>query len=176
MGKAKKKGGRKKKATKANDDEPEYLGTVEPQTAAEKPVLEEQLEADLQTSTQVEKSVHEPQNEGTTQTEEAAGIDGVEEEPEGEIEMSDQDERPTKRKRHRGPTKMKDLAKDPTLRERVDYNLLGDPYGPGSVKLSSYAGTLVREHVPVIIENWKKVGEDIKTVLWKSVQVKLEES
>ena len=39
------------------------------------------------------------------------------------------------------------------------------------MKLSSYVGTLVREHDPVIIENLKHVSQDIKTVLWKSVQV-----
>jgi len=63
-----------------------------------------------------------------------------------------------KSKKHKGPTKMKNIAKDPTAREKVDYNFMGDPYGPGSVKLSSYVGTLVREHVRVIIDNWKHVS------------------
>ncbi|CAE5960313.1 unnamed protein product [Arabidopsis arenosa] len=76
--------------------------------------------------------------------------DGVQDEPEGEVELSE-DHQP-KRKKHRGPTKMKNIAKDPTVREKVDYTLMGDPYGPGSVKLSSYVGTLVRELVHVIIE------------------------
>ena len=60
---------------------------------------------------------------------------------------------------------MKNIAKDPTVRGKVDYNLMGDPYGPGLVKLSSYVGTLVREHGPIIIEYWKHVSQDIKTVL-----------
>jgi len=42
---------------------------------------------------------------------------------------------------------------------------MGDPYGPGLVKFSSYVGTLVREHGPIIIEYWKHVSQDIKTVL-----------
>ena len=53
---------------------------------------------------------------------------------------------------------MKNIAKDRTAREKVDYNFIGDPYGPGSVELSSYVGTLVREHVRVIIDNWKHVS------------------
>ena len=39
------------------------------------------------------------------------------------------------------------------------------------MKLSSYIGSLVREHVPVTIEDWRKIGEERRTVLWKSVQV-----
>ena len=76
-----------------------------------------------------------------------------------------------KRQKHRGPTKMKHIARDPTARERVDFNDMGEPVGQGSVKLSSYLGPLVREHVPVTFEDWRKVSEEIKTVIWKSVQV-----
>ena len=174
MGKQKKKGGkqtRKKKDT-PKDVEPEYLGTIEPE------IYEEVQE----TSTQVEQTIAEPQTSKqlespveVSQTEEIlpAGVtdkpNGEPDEPEGEVELSE-DHQP-KQKKHRGPTKMKNIVKDPTVREKVDYNLMGDPYGPGSVKLSSYVGTLVREHVPVIIEIWKHVSQDIKTVLWKSVQV-----
>ncbi|XP_023636243.1 uncharacterized protein LOC111830038 [Capsella rubella] len=75
-----------------------------------------------------------------------------------------------KSKRQRGPTKMKSIAKDPNAREPVDFTPMGELYGPGSVKLSSYLGPLIREHVPVIIDDWRKIGEDTKTVLWKSVQ------
>lgn len=74
-------------------------------------------------------------------------------------------------KRKRGPTMMKDIAKDPNSRVHVDFTFMGEPYGPGSVKLSSYLGPLVRENVPVTLESWKKLTEDMKTVLWKSVQV-----
>ena len=95
--------------------------------------------------------------------------DGAEGVPEGEVELPSEEERPAKRKKHRGPTKMKNIAKDPTVRERVDYNIMGDPYDPGSVKLSSYVGALVREHVPVHIDTWKNVGQDKKTFPWKSV-------
>jgi len=66
---------------------------------------------------------------------------------------------------------MKDIAKDPNTRIKVDFTKLGEPCGLGSVKLSSYIGSLAREHVPIIIEDWRKIGEERKTVLWKSVQV-----
>ena len=92
-------------------------------------------------------------------------------EPEGEIEHTQEAEGGTSRKRKRGPTMMRDLAKDPNTRVHVDFTFMGEAYGPGSVKLSSYLGPLVREHVPVTVENWKKITEEVKTVLWKSVQV-----
>lgn len=38
------------------------------------------------------------------------------------------------------------------------------------VKLSSYVGSLVREHVPVTIDDWRKVSNELRTILWKSVQ------
>ena len=67
------------------------------------------------------------------------------------------------------PTKQ--IAKDPNERLHVDFTDLGEPCGPRSVMLSSYLGPLVREHVPMVIDNWRKVTEDIKTVLWKSITV-----
>ncbi|XP_056858256.1 uncharacterized protein LOC130507576 [Raphanus sativus] len=69
---------------------------------------------------------------------------------------------------------MRDLAKDPNTRVHVDFTFMGEAYGPGSVKLSSYLGPLVREHVPVTLETWKKITEEVKTVLWKSVQARFE--
>ena len=74
-------------------------------------------------------------------------------------------------KKHRGPTKMKDIARDPNARIKVEFTEFGEPCGEGSVKLSSYLGPLVREHVPVVIDDWRKIGEERKTVLWKSVKV-----
>ncbi|XP_010473686.1 PREDICTED: uncharacterized protein LOC104753093 [Camelina sativa] len=69
---------------------------------------------------------------------------------------------------------MKNLAKDPSVRVKVDYNVLGVAVGPGSVKLASYVGTLMREHIPINIPNWKKVTPDLKTLLWRSVQARFE--
>lgn len=75
------------------------------------------------------------------------------------------------RKRKRGPTKMKNIAKDPNEKVHVDYTIMGEPCGPGSVPFASYLGTIVREHVPYTIRDWRKVSEDIKLVLWRSIEV-----
>lgn len=66
---------------------------------------------------------------------------------------------------------MKDIAKDPSSKIHVEFTNLGEPCGEGSVKLSSYLGPLVREHVPILITDWRKIGEERKAILWKSVQV-----
>ena len=174
MGKAKKKGGQKRKK-KVVDDEPEYIGTIEPQdTAAEKTEPAKQTECDnepepaKETESQIEPVIDQQAEENPLVTDK----DGLnEEEAIGEMELSEGTEPPAKRRRQRGPTKMKNIAKDPTVREIVEYTIMGDPVGPGSVKLASYVGTLVREHVPITIETWKDVSQDMKTVLWKSVQV-----
>ncbi|CAE6074587.1 unnamed protein product [Arabidopsis arenosa] len=77
-----------------------------------------------------------------------------------------------KRKRKRGPTKMKNIAKDPNEKVHVDYTIMGEPCGPGSIPYASYLGTIVWEHVPFTIRDWRKVSEDIKTVLWKSIEAR----
>ena len=76
------------------------------------------------------------------------------EEPEGEIEHSTVTEPldSNSRKRKCGPTTMKDITKDPNSRVHVDFTFMGKPYGPGSVKLSSYLSPLVREYVPITLE------------------------
>ncbi|XP_019086556.1 PREDICTED: uncharacterized protein LOC104754446 [Camelina sativa] len=110
-------------------------------------------------------------NEEQNDEQHAAGLN--EEELEGEVELSgDHDCRP--KKKQRGPTRMKNIAKDSNTREHVQFTEMGEPYGRGSVKLSSYLGTLVREHVPIIIEDWRKVSEELRTVLWKSIQARFD--
>ena len=79
--------------------------------------------------------------------------------------------KPAAAKKTRGHTKMRDIAMDPGDRVHIDFNDKGQPCGPGSVKLYSYLGPLVREHVPVTLENWHRLSEKIKIVLWKSVKV-----
>lgn len=66
---------------------------------------------------------------------------------------------------------MKNIAKDPNEKVHVDYTIMGEPCGPGSVQFASYLGTIVREHVPYTIRDWRKVSEDIKLVLWRSIEV-----
>ncbi|KAG7572280.1 Transposase Tnp1/En/Spm-like [Arabidopsis suecica] len=97
------------------------------------------------------------------------------EEPKGEIQFSEDPELVgRKRKRQRGQTRMKDIAKDPNTRVQVEYTNMGEHYGKGSVKMSSYVGALVREHVPITFDRWTKITKEIKTILWKSVQARFE--
>ncbi|CAA7049416.1 unnamed protein product [Microthlaspi erraticum] len=99
-----------------------------------------------------------------------------EEEHEGEILLSEHDDSAAepRRKRQRGLTMMKNIAKDPNNKLRVQYTFTGEPYGYRSVKLSSYLGPLVREHVPVTLTSWTKLSEALKTLLRKSVQERFE--
>ena len=200
MGQQKKKRGRqpKKAAAKKCKDEVEYVGTIEP-TAVEQTVVPAE-NIDGETEKEVEDIDGETEKEaedinGETEKEadedingetenEAEDINGetenevevqAAEEPEGELELSgDEDAVQPKTKRQRGPTRMKDIAKDPNARVRVEYTMMGEPIGKGSVKLASYAGALIREHVPITIDRWTKIGEEIRTLLWKSVEVTLQ--
>ena len=171
MGKAKKKGGQKRKK-KVVDDEPEYIGTIEPQDTAAEPAKETEPDNETEPAKETESLTEPVIDQQAEENPLVTDKDGLnEEEAIGEMELSEGTEPPAKRRRQRGPTKMKNIAKDPTVREIVEYTIMGDPVGPGSVKLASYVGTLVREHVPITIETWKDVSQDMKTVLWKSVQV-----
>jgi len=156
---------RKRKKT-AKDVEPEYLGTIEPPVET---METDQQDKPMELNDGGELAI--PQSSANI-------VDGQEhlveeeDEPEGETQTSQATDLVQQQpKRRRGPTKMKDIAKDPNSRIRVDFTDLGEPCGPGSVKLSSYIGSLVREHVPVTIEDGRKIGEERRTVLWKSVQV-----
>lgn len=78
---------------------------------------------------------------------------------------------PIRLKKPRGPTKMKDIAVETEDIIHVDFTDKGEPSGPGSVALSSFLGPLVQEHVPVALEDWRKLGDDFKVVLWESIQI-----
>ena len=67
---------------------------------------------------------------------------------------------------------MKRLPSIISSRIEVEFNGQAEPIGDGSVKLSSYLGPLVRECVPVTLDNWKHLSEELKTVLWESIQVR----
>ncbi|CAE6074033.1 unnamed protein product [Arabidopsis arenosa] len=182
MGKSKKKRGR---VSKKNDDEVEYVGTREPEPVEPETQVEDGPDNLVETEDQVEDEAGNlGMNEETKLNEEVPdkGMNEEEpdkalndEEPEGEIQFSEDLELVgRKRKRQRGPTRMKDIAKDPNTRVQVEYTNMGEHYGKGSVKMSSYVGALVREHVPITFDRWTKITEEIKTVLWKSVHARFE--
>ncbi|XP_010475406.1 PREDICTED: uncharacterized protein LOC104754820 [Camelina sativa] len=66
---------------------------------------------------------------------------------------------------------MRKVAKDPEDKVDVEFSELGEHYGEGSVTLSSFLG-LVREHVPVVLDDWRKVDKQTKDTLWEAVQAR----
>ncbi|RIA04185.1 hypothetical protein BRARA_K01611 [Brassica rapa] len=173
---AKGKRGSKKRKMIVHDDEPKFIRTIYTKETQDEKQIEgsqpEDTQPDMQPwDTQQEIPPLETQQESQpqdTQEKESEGakahVDGAKSTDEGTDTVQ-----PNNKKR-RGPTKMKDIARDPNARIKVDFTAFGEPCGEGSVKLSSYLGPLVREHVPVVIDDWRKIGDDRKTVLWKSVQ------
>ncbi|CAE5959422.1 unnamed protein product [Arabidopsis arenosa] len=73
-------------------------------------------------------------------------------------------------KRTRGQTKMRKVAKDPLSKVEVDFTSLGEHCGSGSVTLSSFLGPLVREHVTVLLDDWRKLDEQTKDTMWEEIQ------
>jgi len=183
MGNRKNKRVKKSRTPKKKQTEGEELVEMEVEIEEEEQFLEElpnktvseEEEQFLEEVPNKEVSEEEEQNE--MQEEEHNEMEEEEHDQMEEAELEEADEQQThtdtvtQRKRRRGATKMKQIAKDPNERLHVDFTDLGEPCGPGSVMLSSYLGPLLREHVHGIIDNWRKVTEDIRTVLWKSIKV-----
>nr|AAD28054.1 En/Spm-like transposon protein [Arabidopsis thaliana] len=176
MGQQKKKRGKsnKKKVNAKNaNDEVEYIGTIEPQVNDEEHVEPAEVQvSDADQVADLDQVIDGDQvnDEDHLELDQVADPDQV---VDGDSDKGDVYVEP-KRKRHRGPIRLKDIAKDPNARVRVEFANMGETIGKGSVKLASYVGALVREHVPVTIERWSKIGEELRTVLWKSVQAKFE--
>ena len=76
-------------------------------------------------------------------------------------------------KKTRGPTKMRKVAKHIEDKVDVEFNALGEHVGRGSVTLSSFLGPLVREHVPVLLDDWRHLDEKTKYALWEEIQVRI---
>ncbi|KAL0729508.1 hypothetical protein Bca4012_025601 [Brassica carinata] len=74
-------------------------------------------------------------------------------------------------KKTRGPTKMRKVAKHIEDKVDVEFNSVGEHVGRGSVTMSSFLGPLVREHVPVLLDDWRHLEEKTKDVLWEEIQV-----
>ena len=53
----------------------------------------------------------------------------------------------------------------------VKFNSKGQLIGEVSIGLSSFLGALVKEIIPVTINDWRKITLEMREVLWKSVQV-----
>jgi len=73
----------------------------------------------------------------------------------------------------RGPTKMKRLSSNPSGRIEVEFDVDAKPIGDGSIKISTYLGPLVREHVSVTLDKWKQLSDELHVVLWECIHTKL---
>uniref|UniRef100_A0A9I9E747 Plant transposase n=1 Tax=Cucumis melo TaxID=3656 RepID=A0A9I9E747_CUCME len=69
----------------------------------------------------------------------------------------------TLRKKTRGPTKMKTIAVEKQSRVDIVFNEYGQPINDESVGLASFLEPLVREVVPVNLENWLKLPTRVKS-------------
>ncbi|XP_020879037.1 zinc finger CCCH domain-containing protein 13-like [Arabidopsis lyrata subsp. lyrata] len=73
-------------------------------------------------------------------------------------------------KRTRGKTRMRKLAKDEDAKLEVDFSCLGEHSGAGSTTLSSFLGVLVKEHVSVLLNDWRKLDQQTKDIMWEEIQ------
>lgn len=71
----------------------------------------------------------------------------------------------------RGASACTGMPSGPNERLNVEFNTLGQPIGDGSVKLSSYCGKSVRDMVPLIYDDWRKVPKELKKSLWILLKV-----
>lgn len=84
---------------------------------------------------------------------------------------SQNDQANDKKSKQRGPTRMANLkGKEPI---EVDLNVHGQTIDVTSITLSSYIGTVVREHVPVTLSSWKEVDDQTKEMLWSAILVRI---
>ena len=69
-------------------------------------------------------------------------------------------------------TKKKDLQRGASDQTEVMYNSYGVPVGKKRNDLRNYIAVIVRERVPIIYDDWRKVPLDIKEMLWTHFQEK----
>lgn len=97
-------------------------------------------------------------------------IDGTQRmDPEGEDLQTQQSD--TNKKKKRGPTRMRKVSKDTETKVNVEFTEVGEHAGPGSVTLSSFLGCVGREHVPVILPDWRQLDDQKKDTMWEEIKV-----
>lgn len=74
-------------------------------------------------------------------------------------------------KKKRGLAKIDVVASIDGKRMDVLFNEIRQAVGDNSIKLSSYIGSLVKQMVPITLNSWHKVDEDLRKRLWICVQV-----
>ena len=106
------------------------------------------------------------EEEGKDEETQPPSINGVSTPSETQTQQSDNHVKKT-----RGPTKMRKVATHIEDKVEVEFNALGEHVGHGSVTLSSFLGPLVREHVSVLLDDWRHLEEKTKDALWEEIQV-----
>ncbi|XP_048603459.1 protein bfr2-like [Brassica napus] len=107
-----------------------------------------------------EEEAHDMEEDGTAQDDEIPSTEGV--------ELAGEE---VSKKNKRGPTKLRRVAENPNDKIMVTFNDIGEHVGPGSVTLSSFLGPLVREHVPVTLDDWRKLDAATKATMLEEIQV-----
>ncbi|XP_028078144.1 uncharacterized protein LOC114280032 [Camellia sinensis] len=76
------------------------------------------------------------------------------------------------KKKIRGPSKLKMHDKGKQKCDEIDFNERNQPIGQESVHLSTLEGVLARKMVPINIDYWFEVPDEIKDKLWACVKLK----
>lgn len=132
------------------------------------PKVNEREESAAKESTEEEAQDVEVDQHSPTEVEEPipASSNGVSNTDDTQTQKSE-----IKTRKTRGLTKMRRVAKNAEDKVDVEFNSIGEHVGSGSVTLSSFLGPLVREHVPVLLDDWRHVEETTKDALWEEIQV-----
>ncbi|WZZ86865.1 hypothetical protein YC2023_115444 [Brassica napus] len=119
-----------------------------------------------------EDRTHHPENTGEELEEEEQPEKDLRKDKEKPPEAAE-DTQKSKPKTRRGkrPTRLSRVAKNPEDKIDVEFNTLCEHIGDGSVLLSSFLGIHVREHVPVLLEDWRQLDELTKDTMWEEIQV-----
>ncbi|CAE6128541.1 unnamed protein product [Arabidopsis arenosa] len=133
--------------------------------AAEEQEIDEQ--ADEEDTQPNDEEVHQPVHEDMGPEEAAAG---EEEQVHHSTEETQTQQSVSKKRKTRGPTRMRKIAKQHDEKVDVEFTSIGEHVGNGSVSLSSFLGPLVREHVPVLLDDWRHLSDQTRDTLWEEIQ------
>ncbi|XP_073269050.1 uncharacterized protein [Primulina huaijiensis] len=73
----------------------------------------------------------------------------------------------------RGRTRLDRLVRQRVhgIRKNVRFNKLRQPVGEFAGEMQSYIGVLVREKVKISYQTWKMVPDDVKDLIWESINL-----
>lgn len=66
---------------------------------------------------------------------------------------------------------MSKVAKHIQDKIEVEFTSAGEHVEPGSITLSSFLGSLMREHVSVLLDDWRKLPDQTNGTIWEEIQV-----